>query len=72
MEKFALSLHPEKTRLIEFGRYAPDRRVRRSLAKPETFNEASFSSSGRRNTGPATEPGKCVPGGLSNWLKNTD
>jgi RNA-directed DNA polymerase len=31
MEKFALSLHPEKTRLIEFGRYAVERRVRRGL-----------------------------------------
>jgi hypothetical protein len=38
MEKFALSLHPEKTRLIEFGRYAAERRVRRGLGKPETFN----------------------------------
>lgn len=38
MEKFALSLHPEKTRLIEFGRYAVERRARRGLGKPETFN----------------------------------
>jgi hypothetical protein len=35
MEKFALSLHPEKTRLIEFGRYAAERRSRRGLGKPE-------------------------------------
>jgi hypothetical protein len=31
MGKFALSLHPEKTRLIEFGRYAAERRARRGL-----------------------------------------
>src|SRR5258705_8599762 len=43
MEKFALSLHPEKTRLIEFGRYAPERRARRGLGKPETFNFLGFT-----------------------------
>ena len=37
-EEFALSLHPEKTRLIEFGRFAADNRARRGLGKPETFN----------------------------------
>ena len=37
MEKFALSLHPDKTRLIEFGRYAAQHRARRGLGKPETF-----------------------------------
>ena len=37
-EEFALSLHPEKTRLIEFGRQAADRREQRGLGKPETFN----------------------------------
>jgi hypothetical protein len=43
MEKFALSLHPEKTRLVEFGRYAAERRVRRGLGKPETFNFLGFT-----------------------------
>lgn len=38
MEKFALSLHPDKTRLIEFGRYAATDRARRGLGKPEMFN----------------------------------
>jgi len=42
-EKFALSLHPEKTRLIEFGRYAAENRKRRSLGKPETFNFLGFT-----------------------------
>src|SRR6476660_9237948 len=43
MERFALSLHPEKTRLIEFGRYAAERRARRGLDKPETFNFLGFT-----------------------------
>jgi RNA-directed DNA polymerase len=37
-EEFALSLHPDKTRLIEFGRHAAGNRTRRGLGKPETFN----------------------------------
>jgi len=36
--KFGLELHPEKTRLIEFGRYAAERRKKRGEGKPETFN----------------------------------
>jgi group II intron reverse transcriptase/maturase len=41
--KFALSLHPEKTRLIEFGRLAAESRERRGLGKPETFNFLGFT-----------------------------
>ena len=41
--EFALSLHPEKTRLIEFGRFAAERRKRRGLGKPETFDFLGFS-----------------------------
>src|SRR6266496_1676860 len=41
--KFALSLHPEKTRLIEFGRFAAKSRERRGLGKPETFNFLGFT-----------------------------
>jgi RNA-directed DNA polymerase len=41
--KFALSLHPEKTRLIEFGRFAADRRKRAGLDKPDTFNFLGFT-----------------------------
>jgi RNA-directed DNA polymerase len=43
MEKFALSLHPDKTRLIEFGRFAAERRAKRALGKPETFNFLGFT-----------------------------
>jgi hypothetical protein len=42
-----MSLHcrcnPEKTRLIEFGRFAAERRKRRGLGKPETFNFLGFT-----------------------------
>jgi hypothetical protein len=41
--KFGLELHPEKTRLIEFGRYAAERRKKRGQGKPETFNFLGFS-----------------------------
>jgi RNA-directed DNA polymerase len=41
--EFALSLHPEKTRLIEFGRFAAERRKRRGLGKPEIFNFLGFT-----------------------------
>src|SRR5580692_3433262 len=41
--EFALSLHPEKTRLIEFGRFAAERRKRRGLGKPDTFNFVGFT-----------------------------
>ena len=42
-EEFALSLHPEKTRLIEFGRQAANRRERSGLGRPETFNFLGFT-----------------------------
>ena len=41
-EEFALSLHPDKTRLIEFGRHAAGRRAQRGLGKPETFKFLGF------------------------------
>jgi RNA-directed DNA polymerase len=41
--EYALSLHPEKTRLIEFGRFAAENRRRRGLGKPETFNFLGFT-----------------------------
>ena len=43
LEEFALSLHPDKTRLIEFGRHAAANRECRGLGKPETFNFLGFS-----------------------------
>jgi RNA-directed DNA polymerase len=43
LAEFSLSLHPDKTRLIEFGRFAADRRARRGLGKPETFKFLGFT-----------------------------
>jgi group II intron reverse transcriptase/maturase len=43
MQKFGLELHPEKTRLIEFGRFAEDNRKRRGEGKPETFDFLAFT-----------------------------
>src|ERR1043165_6511670 len=43
LEEFALTLHPDKTRLIEFGRFAADRRAQRGLGKPETFRFLGFT-----------------------------
>ena len=41
--KFALELHAEKTRLIEFGRFAARGRKARGLGKPETFTFLGFT-----------------------------
>ena len=43
MVKFGLELHPEKTRLIEFGRYAAERRRLRGEGSPEPFNFLGFT-----------------------------
>jgi hypothetical protein len=41
--RFGLELKAEKTRLIEFGRYAAQRRQERGLGKPETFDFLGFT-----------------------------
>ena len=43
MARFALTLHQEKTRLIEFGRFAAANRERRGLGKPESFDFLGYS-----------------------------
>jgi len=43
MAKFQRELHPEKTRLLEFGRFAAERRQERGEGKPETFNFLGFT-----------------------------
>jgi len=43
LRKFALELHPDKTRLIEFGRFAQANRSRRGDGKPETFTFLGFT-----------------------------
>ena len=42
-ESFGLDLHPDKTRLIEFGRFASERRRARGQGKPETFDFLGFT-----------------------------
>jgi hypothetical protein len=41
--KFGLELHPEKTRLLEFGRYAAEERKRTGRGKPDTFDFLGFT-----------------------------
>jgi group II intron reverse transcriptase/maturase len=41
-EQFSLALHPDKTRLLEFGRHAAAKRKQRGLGKPETFTFLGF------------------------------
>jgi group II intron reverse transcriptase/maturase len=43
LAKFGLELHPEKTQLIEFGRYAAQNRESRGQGKPETFDFLGFT-----------------------------
>ena len=43
--KFGLELHPEKTRLIEFGRYARSNRQARGKGEPEEFTFLGFTHS---------------------------
>jgi RNA-directed DNA polymerase len=38
LRKFGLELHPDKTRLMEFGRFAAEDRKRRGEGKPEALN----------------------------------
>lgn len=47
--QFGLALHPEKTRLIEFGRFAAANRDRRGTGKPESFNFLGFTHVCARN-----------------------
>ena len=43
LAKFGLELHAEKTRLIQFGRFAAQQREQRGLGKPETFDFLGFT-----------------------------
>jgi RNA-directed DNA polymerase len=43
LQRFRLALHPDKTRILEFGRFAREDRNRRGEGKPETFNFLGFT-----------------------------
>jgi hypothetical protein len=45
-EQFGLELHAEKARLLEFGRFAAERRRRRGAGRPETFKSLGFTLAG--------------------------
>src|SRR5499425_2504359 len=52
LAKFGLELHPDKTRRIEFGRFAEENRKRRGEGKPETFDFLGFTHiSGKNRVG---------------------
>src|SRR5579864_3470592 len=50
LAKFGLELHAEKTRLIEFGRFAAENRKQRGAGKPETFTFLGFTHFCGRHT----------------------
>ena len=61
LEKFGLELHPDKTRRIEFGRYAEQNRERRGEGKPETFDFLGFTHiSGKNRKGHFTVQRKTI------------
>ncbi len=43
LSKYELTLHPQKTRLIEFGKYASGNRRKKGKGKPETFDFLGFT-----------------------------
>jgi RNA-directed DNA polymerase len=64
--KFGLELHPGKTRLIEFGRFAAANRQKRGAGKPETFDflglETDAGQAGRGQGPAAATPASAGPG----------
>src|SRR5579864_7311229 len=70
LQEFALSLNLDKTRLIEFGRHAADRRARRGLGKPDTFKFLGFIFiCGRSRAGKFLLKRKSRPDRLQSKLK---
>src|SRR2546421_11040556 len=61
LQEFALTLHPDKTRLIEFGRHAAANRKQRGLGnrKPSTFwgSPSSAEQHARANSSSTGRPG---------------
>ncbi|HBW9640368.1 TPA: group II intron reverse transcriptase/maturase, partial [Klebsiella pneumoniae] len=52
LKEFGLTVHPKKTRLTEFGRFAAENRASRGKGKPETFNFLGFTHiSGKDRSG---------------------
>ena len=72
LAKFGLSLNEEKTRLIEFGRFARTDRAKRGAGKPETFDFLGFTHicARRRSNGSFTVRRKTITGRLRSKLKD--
>jgi group II intron reverse transcriptase/maturase len=73
MRKFGLELHPDKTRLIEFGRFALANREKRGDGKPETFDFLGFTHicGQSRRTGKFTVQRKTIGKRMAAKLKAT-
>ena len=71
MRKFGLELNAEKTRLIEFGRFAMDDRAKRGEGKPETFEFLGFTHicAKRRKDGRVTVRRKTIAKRLRKKIK---
>lgn len=71
LQQFGLELHPEKTRLIEFGRFAAANRVKPGLGKPETFAFLGFTHycTKRRSNGTFTVGRKSISKRLRSTLQ---
>jgi RNA-directed DNA polymerase len=67
LQKFGLELHPDKTRLIEFGRHAAEHRKQQGESKPEVFNFLGFTHicGKTRKTGRFIVKRKTIPKRLS-------
>src|SRR2546429_9544766 len=65
MRKFHLELHPEKTRLLEFGPFGINNRQRRGEGKPETCRFLGFTASCGEKGTKGIDAGLCVP--LPQW-----
>ncbi|MCP4374754.1 MAG: group II intron reverse transcriptase/maturase, partial [bacterium] len=70
MAKFGLQLHPDKTRLIEFGRFSEENRRRRGEGKSETFDFLGFTHyCGKTRAGRFTIKRKTISKRLCAMLK---
>jgi len=68
--KFGLALHPDKTRLIEFGRFAADNRRKRGQGNPATFDFLGFTHAcGRKRSGGFTVTRKTIASRLRAKLR---
>jgi RNA-directed DNA polymerase len=70
MGRFKLELHPEKTRLMEFGRFAAENRKKRGEGKPETFDFLGFTHiCGKKRNGKFTVLRKTIRKRMTAKLK---